>query len=497
MKKSKHFGLLANADDNLGFLRNAVGFEVSRQIGLAWTPSQRPVEVVLNGDYIGLYFLTELIRVDKDRVNITEQADEETDADAITGGWLVEIDNYDDPAQIGIKENRGYGEYMRFTHKSPEVLSSQQRDYLLNLVTQADAAIFTDDKSSTTWQDYIDIDELVKFYITQEVTDNGESFHGSCYWHKERGADTKMIFGPVWDFGNSFWRSCDKFIYEGSNFHQHWIGEIAKFPAFQDAVKAKWVDFMPQLASIEQYIYDFTSKIASAAVSDAERWPEYGNADIANARDRYINKLLAKADWLNSQWNEGEDPSPLGSLYMVGASSVLGSWQPADAPQLFYNSESQSYFRHFDRISQLNDNRGFKIIDRRSWSGCFEMCSNGNPLVLNEDYVVSTTVGGSNITMNEEVVENVDVTLRQVGDNWVLRISDPSGVEPVKNDIAVTAAPGTITITVPQGCTASIYTLSGSSISAPEHIDGTCTVAVAPGFYIVKAGTRTAKVLVP
>ena len=497
MKKSKHFGLLANADDNLGFLRNAVGFEVSRQIGLAWTPSQRPVEVVLNGDYIGLYFLTELIRVDKDRVNITEQADEETDADAITGGWLVEIDNYDDPAQIGIKENRGYGEYMRFTHKSPEVLSSQQRDYLLNLVTQADAAIFTDDKSSTTWQDYIDIDELVKFYITQEVTDNGESFHGSCYWHKERGADTKMIFGPVWDFGNSFWRSCDKFIYEGSNFHQHWIGEIAKFPAFQDAVKAKWVDFMPQLASIEQYIYDFTSKIASAAVSDAERWPEYGNADIANARDRYINKLLAKADWLNSQWNEGEDPSPLGSLYMVGASSVLGSWQPADAPQLFYNPESQSYFRHFDRISQLNDNRGFKIIDRRSWSGCFEMCSNGNPLVLNEDYVVSTTVGGSNITMNEEVVENVDVTLRQVGDNWVLRISDPSGVEPVKNDIAVTAAPGAITITVPQGCTASIYTLSGSSISAPEHIDGTCTVAVAPGFYIVKAGTRTAKVLVP
>ena len=254
---------------------------------------------------------------------------------------------------------------------------------------------------------------------------------------------------------------------------------------------------MPQLASIVQYIYDFTSKIASAAVSDAERWPEYGNADIANARDRYINKLLAKADWLNSQWNEGEDPSPLGSLYMVGASSMLGSWQPADAPQLFYNSESQSYFRHFDRISQLNDNRGFKIIDRRSWSGCFEMCSNGNPLVLNEDYVVSTTVGGSNITMNEEVVENVDVTLRQVGDNWVLRISDPSGVEPVKNDIAVTAAPGAITITVPQGCTASIYTLSGSSISAPEHIDGTCTVAVAPGFYIVKAGTRTAKVLVP
>ena len=34
-----------------------------------------------------------VIRVDKDRVNITEQPDLCTNADSITGGWLVEIDN--------------------------------------------------------------------------------------------------------------------------------------------------------------------------------------------------------------------------------------------------------------------------------------------------------------------------------------------------------------------------------------------------------------------
>ncbi len=78
MNKSKHFVLLAHADDNMCFLRNTVGFELSRQLGLAYTPEQRPVEVVLNGDYIGLYMLNENIRVDADRVNITEQADEET-----------------------------------------------------------------------------------------------------------------------------------------------------------------------------------------------------------------------------------------------------------------------------------------------------------------------------------------------------------------------------------------------------------------------------------
>ena len=126
MKRSKQFALLAHADANRGFLRNTRGFELSRRGGLDFTPEQRPVEVVLNGEYIGLYFLTETIRVDSDRVKITEQADNISDPEEITGGWLVEIDNYWDADQITI--NEGNGELIRLTYKSPEVLSDAQSD---------------------------------------------------------------------------------------------------------------------------------------------------------------------------------------------------------------------------------------------------------------------------------------------------------------------------------------------------------------------------------
>ena len=128
MNKSKHFALLAHADDQMAFLRNTVGFELSRRLGLKYTPAQQPLEVVLNGKYIGLYFLTETIRVAKDRVNIVEQPDTATDATTITGGWLVEIDNYDETEQVRITE--GNGEVIRFTYKTPEILSSQQERYL-------------------------------------------------------------------------------------------------------------------------------------------------------------------------------------------------------------------------------------------------------------------------------------------------------------------------------------------------------------------------------
>ena len=50
MKKNRHFTLLPHVDDDMVYLRNTVGFELSRLIGMAYTPAQEPVEVILNGD---------------------------------------------------------------------------------------------------------------------------------------------------------------------------------------------------------------------------------------------------------------------------------------------------------------------------------------------------------------------------------------------------------------------------------------------------------------
>ena len=92
LTKSKHFAILAHADDQRGYLKNFVGFNLGKRIGLPWTPAQQPVEVVINGDYRGLYFLTESIRIDEDRVNITELDDNVSDPALASGGYLVELE---------------------------------------------------------------------------------------------------------------------------------------------------------------------------------------------------------------------------------------------------------------------------------------------------------------------------------------------------------------------------------------------------------------------
>ena len=301
MKKSKHFGLLAHADDDLGFMRNTMGFELSRRLGFPYTPAQEPVELMLNGDYHGLYFLTELIRVDKDRVNINEQPDNITDPSLITGGWLVEIDNYEDPDQINITE--GNGARLRVTYKTPEVLSTAQRDWLTNQFKAMDAAIYASDKSNAAWTEYIDLDRLARFYVLQEIVDNAESFHGSCYMHRDLGDQSKWMFGPVWDFGNSFHRGQDKFIHVDAPFGNTWIGEIYKFPQFREAVKSVWDEFqIHHLSSLKDVADAFAKQIAKAAASNYSRWPNYGNSNVEDRKESYMRKLMRKVDWLGKQW---------------------------------------------------------------------------------------------------------------------------------------------------------------------------------------------------
>ena len=91
MPAQKNWILLANFDDKT-MLRDDVAFELSRRVGMAYTPRSQFVETFLNGEYEGTYQLTESIEIDKNRVNINSLDDDDVTAPNITGGYLMEVD---------------------------------------------------------------------------------------------------------------------------------------------------------------------------------------------------------------------------------------------------------------------------------------------------------------------------------------------------------------------------------------------------------------------
>ena len=313
MPANKHWCLLAHADDYLGYLKNPVGFKLSESLGLLWTPHQVPVEVFLNGKYWGLYFLTEQIRIGKNRLPIKELEDNCSNPDSITGGWLVEIDNYYEEGNIAFTE--GNGQNVMITPKSPEVLSSAERNYVTAQLNNINSLLYGSSESAL--QNVLDFDEAAKFYVIQEIMDDCESYHGSCYLYKDRDkageAQKKWCFGPVWDFGNSYDSHQERFIYDAPQFAQYWIGQLATWPTFQKKVKEYWYIFYHDYQDrVRDYINQFASQVSSAAKLDAKRWDSSSNyrnnSNMTDRKNAFLDNYNWRVNWLYKQWGEGIKP---------------------------------------------------------------------------------------------------------------------------------------------------------------------------------------------
>lgn len=312
LPNNKHWCLLAGADDDLGFLRNPAGHILSQIIGLRWTPHIIPVELVLNGKYQGLYFLAEHVRIAKNRVNIHEQKENETNPDSISGGWLVEIDNYASEGNIVLDDI--YGRKVMISLKEPEILSAQQREYLVNHLSKLHTDI--EGTNQDRLEKQLDIDEAAKYYLVQEIMEDCESYHGSCFLYKDidsLGVEDKWKFGPVWDFGNAYYRHQDKWIYVDPPFGQYWIEGLNQFPAFQKKVKEYWYTFYhSQKDAARAEIRAFANTIEKAAKTDSEVWRNTrnykDNGNYSDVRDRFFRRFDWRVNWLYDQWGEGIRP---------------------------------------------------------------------------------------------------------------------------------------------------------------------------------------------
>ncbi|MBO4722001.1 MAG: CotH kinase family protein [Muribaculaceae bacterium] len=308
LDNSKHFILRPDFNDSYGYLRNETGFELSRQLGMPYTPRQYPVELILNGEYQGLYFLCEKIRVEGGRVDIMEQRDMDYNPDNATGGWLLET-GFDSNVVITQYQNcDSTNSWFGIMSHSPEILSPVQKDYIHYLLFRVDSCIYVVDKNDRSWETLVDINSLARFYVIHEVMDNVEAFSGSMFMYKDYGWDEKLKFGPVWDFDNSFsfFVSCDNFIcdYEPAVFSFLWIKEAKRFPRFQKQVKRVWKEFMDNstLEKLIDHAAWWRSLITEAELQDAKRWRTYASVYTGYYVNYFLNLIGNKVAWLDEQW---------------------------------------------------------------------------------------------------------------------------------------------------------------------------------------------------
>ena len=194
-------------DDSM--MRDYISYEMTRQMG-QYAANLKYCEVVLNGDYIGLYALSEKIKRDGDRVNIAKLSDDENSLPELSGGYLIQTDRPDeeDP-QAWYNNGAGY------IHEKPnsDDITQTQSSYIEGVFRSLDNNS-NNSNITTGYPSIIDIPSFVDYILMAEITSNVDAYALSTYYHKDRGG--KLRAGPVWDYNLTFGN--DLFDFFGFNF---------------------------------------------------------------------------------------------------------------------------------------------------------------------------------------------------------------------------------------------------------------------------------------
>lgn len=218
MGKAKSWTLLAaSASDQ--YLKNKISYDLSRDIGVKYTPEAEMVNVYLNGAYIGMYTLAEKVQINSERVDITdmedavdaaiEAGDTELTTLDLTGGYLLEVDNNIDDIQIRTEDGS------RVTIKSPENLDAptpaalnSRYKYINDKVIDLFRAIYGDGRlaDGRHFTEAISMDSLAVYLWGAELTCTSDFSKGSTFFYKDSDSiDPIFYFGPMWDCDTSFW----------------------------------------------------------------------------------------------------------------------------------------------------------------------------------------------------------------------------------------------------------------------------------------------------
>lgn len=317
MNKSKHWILLANAYFDRTQLHNATVFEIARMTDMPWVQKGEYVELILNGEHKGLYYLCEKVGAEKGKIEIGEKSPEVLPQDC---GYLLEslfcLDERADttvfPAnyfnthilnQSGDEVSHGF---FGWEIKEPEDNTESQYNYIQNYMINLEKMI-RDSLELGSYREFFDLESAANWWLVEELCLNEEASRTkNVYLYKPSGSK-KISMGPPWDldawtFGmygtKKFW----------ANKTTLYFNYLFKDPAFVAIVKSKWRKYKQDwMTKIPLYIDEQYEKIYRSALRNEKMWTKwnglnyYGIKTYEEIVEDMKSSFMEQLQWMDQQ----------------------------------------------------------------------------------------------------------------------------------------------------------------------------------------------------
>jgi subtilisin-like proprotein convertase family protein len=327
------FVLIANFPDK-SLVRNYLTHAIYGEMG-HYAPRVRFVDVIMDGEYRGVYLLAEKIKQGKDRVDIARLDSDNNAGDSLTGGYIIKNDWEQGSLNDGWESKFTPMEsskplYWMFHYPEPDKITDAQREYIHAYVDSFELACdksLTDDVNG--YPHFIDVQSFLDMFIIVELAKNVDGYWVSSFYFKDRNSrGGKLSAGPIWDYDLGYGNFEYYYGYAPNGWHweeygitsdhiPQWWGFLAKDPKFQNQLRCRWTELRKTVLSKEHLFALVDGAIAQIDESQGHNfqvWKELGQYTWPNAMPyekthagevrRVKEWLVMRMAWMD-EWMQG------------------------------------------------------------------------------------------------------------------------------------------------------------------------------------------------
>lgn len=267
-------------------IRNYVCYNIAGEI-MGYAPNVRFCELIINGEYLGLYLCTETVTAGKDGARLNVSVDKKNNT---YSGYVLRLDRGSDTALKNIEPFSLYSErisdgHINIVYPGTSGLTEEMSENIRQDFSDFEHMLysFDFDNSKYGYTKVTDVDSFVDYFIINEFTCNHDAGSYSTYIYK--GIDNKYRM-CVWDFNNAF----DNYQEQAMDTEEFalqeclWYFMLIKDEDFTDAIVRRYRELRKTCLS-EEYLYNYidetVSYLGAAIDRNYEKWGysfESGNA---------------------------------------------------------------------------------------------------------------------------------------------------------------------------------------------------------------------------